>query len=296
MKSWLSSSNRVLPIGLMMIAMLSVQSGASIAKSLFPAVGAEGATTLRLGISAVIMTIVWRPWRAKIDRTNVWPLIGYGLVLGAMNLMFYLALRTIPLGVAVALEFTGPLTVALLQSRRAIDFLWILLAVGGLLLLLPLGRISAAIDLVGAAFALAAGVCWALYIVFGQKAGALHGGRAVALGTLIAAALVTPFGVAHAGAALLSQKILPIGLAVALLSSAIPYSLEMVGLTRLPTRTFGILMSLEPAIGALSGFLLLGERLATVQLVAIAAVIAASIGAVATTGKTTAPEVPLEAT
>ena len=276
-----SAFSRFLPIGMMVLAMLSVQSGASVAKSLFAHVGSEGATTLRLVISAALMAVVWRPWKVKITRANAGPLIGYGLALGTMNLTFYLALRTTPLGVAVAIEFVGPLTVALLQSRRAIDFIWVGLAAAGLLLLLPLGGLSKGLDLVGAGFALVAGACWALYIVFGQKAGAEHGGRTVAVGSLIAALLVTPFGIARAGTALLDPHILPVGLAVALLSSAIPYPLEMYALTRVPTRVFGILMSLEPAIGALSAFLIIGERLSPIQLLAIALVIAASAGVVA---------------
>ena len=276
-----SALSRFLPIGMMVLAMLSVQSGASVAKSLFAHVGSEGATTLRLVISAALMAVVWRPWKVKITRANAGPLIGYGLALGTMNLTFYMALRTTPLGVAVAIEFLGPLTVSLVQSRRAIDFMWIGLAVAGLLLLLPVGGLSKGLDLVGAGFALVAGACWALYIVFGQKAGAEHGGRTVAVGSLIAALLVTPFGIARAGTALLDPHILPVGLAVALLSSAIPYPLEMYALTRVPTRVFGILMSLEPAIGALSAFLIIGERLSPIQLLAIALVIAASAGVVA---------------
>jgi inner membrane transporter RhtA len=272
---------RFLPIGAMVLAMLSVQSGAAIAKRLFPMVGSEGATTLRLVISAALMVVVWRPWKARITRANALPLIGYGLALGIMNLTFYLALRTIPLGIAVAIEFVGPLTVALMQSRRPIDFLWVGLAAAGLLLLLPIGGLSKGLDPVGVGFALVAGVCWALYIVFGQKAGAEHGGRTVALGSLIAALLVTPFGVARAGAGLIDPHVLPIGLAVALLSSAIPYSLEMFALTRVPTRVFGTLMSLEPAIGAMTAFLIIGERLSPIQLLAIALVIAASAGVVA---------------
>jgi inner membrane transporter RhtA len=275
------AASRFLPIGMMLIAMVSVQSGASFAKSLFPSIGAEGATTLRLAISAAIMTAVWRPWKIRLTRANARPLIGYGLALGTMNLTFYLALRTIPLGVAVAIEFVGPLTVALVQSRRTIDFLWVALAVGGLVLLLPIGHLSTGLDPVGAGFALVAGVCWALYIVFGQKAGSLHGGRTVAVGALIAAVLVVPFGIARAGPSLLNPAVLPVGLLVALLSSAIPYSLEMFALTRMPTRIFGTLMSLEPAVGALAAFLIIGERLSPIQLIAIALVITASVGTVA---------------
>jgi inner membrane transporter RhtA len=283
MRTWLSSSTRVLPIGLMLVAMLSVQSGAAVAKGLFPLVGAEGATTLRNGLAAVLMLAIWRPWRAKIARANAWPLLGYGLVLGIMNLTFYMALRTVPLGLAVAIEFIGPLTVAVVQSRRPIDFAWIALAILGLALLLPFGRLSAGLDPVGVALALVAAVGWGLYIVLGQRAGAEHGGMmTVAIGSLIAAVLVAPVGVAHAGARLLSPAVLPLGLAVAVLSSAVPYSLEMYALTRIPTRIFGVLMSLEPAVGALSGFLINDERLRPLQLLAIAAVMLASIGTVAT--------------
>jgi inner membrane transporter RhtA len=274
------AASRLLPIGMMLVAMVSVQSGASLAKGLFPRIGAEGATTLRLAISAVIMTAVWRPWKIRLTRANAGPLIGYGLALGTMNLTFYLALRTIPLGVAVAIEFVGPLTVALVQSRRKIDFLWVALAVGGLVLLLPIGRLSIGLDPIGVGFALIAGVCWALYIVFGQKAGSLHGGRTVAAGALIAAVLVVPFGIARAGPSLLNAAVLPVGLLVALLSSAIPYSLEMFALTRMPTRIFGTLMSLEPAVGALAAFMIIGERLSPIQVIAIALVISASVGTV----------------
>jgi inner membrane transporter RhtA len=153
--------------------------------------------------------------------------------------------------------------------------------VGGLVLLLPIGHLSTGLDPVGAGFALVAGVCWALYIVFGQKAGSLHGGRTVAVGALIAAVLVVPFGIARAGPSLLNPAVLPVGLLVALLSSAIPYSLEMFALTRMPTRIFGTLMSLEPAVGALAAFLIIGERLSPIQLIAIALVITASVGTVA---------------
>ncbi len=272
-----------LPIGLLLIAMVSVQIGASAAKGLFPSVGAEGAAALRLMIFSPIMLAVWRPWRRKPPLASLPSLLGYGLSLGAMNLTFYLCLRTIPLGVAVALEFAGPLAVTVLHSRRWSDLIWVGLAVAGLVLLLPLGGLSRPLDPVGMALALAAGGFWGLYIVFGQKAGAEHGGAAVAMGGLVAALLVAPFGIAHAGRALLDPAILPMALVVSLMSSVIPYSCEIVGLTRLPTRIFGILMSLEPAVAALSGFVFLHERLSPLQVLAILAVIAASLGAVATT-------------
>lgn len=266
-----------LPIGLLLIAMASIQLGASLAKSLFPAVGAAGATALRLGVATVLLAVAFRPWRARVQRDQ-WPaLLVYGASLGLMNLLFYKALETIPLGIAISLEFTGPLAVALFGSRRLRDVAWVALAVAGLLMLMPKGQ-EQALDPVGMAYALGAGLCWALYILFGQKAGAEHGPQTVALGSIIAAAVAVPFGIAHAGTDLLSPALLPVALAVALLSTAIPYSLEMVALTRLPTRTFGMLMSLEPAFGAMSGLLFLHERLNGMQWLAIGAIILASAG------------------
>jgi len=282
MRSWLSTSRRAAPIAAVILAMVSIQCGATLAKQLFPLVGAQGATTLRVSLAALIMAIATRPWRGWARPASVWPLLVYGVALGGMNLTFYMALRTIPLGLAVALEFTGPLVVAVLASRRPTDFLWIGLAVLGLGLLLPHGLGSAALDPVGIGFALAAGLGWGLYIVFGQRAGAQFGRRTAALGTIIAALVVIPFGAAHAGLALLSPSILPLALVVALTTSALPYSLEMYGMTRLPQRSFGLLMSLEPALGALSGLVFLHERLTWLQIGAVAAIIAASAGSVAT--------------
>lgn len=267
----------LLPVAALILGMVSIQSGASFAKLLFPVVGAAGTTLLRVGFSAVILLAIWRPWRRSLDKRDLGVIALYGAALGIMNLLFYLALRTLPLGVAVAIEFVGPLGVALAGSRRPADFAWIGLAVLGLGLLLPIGG-TGAIDPVGAAFALGAGLCWALYIVFGQWAGRVAGGQAVSLGMAVAAIAVLPFGIADAGHALLEPSKLLIGLVIALLSSALPYSLEMYGLQRMPREAFGVLMSLEPAIAALAAFALLGERLSLVQWVAICCVIAASVG------------------
>lgn len=280
------------PIALLIVAMASIQSGASFAKGMFPLVGPAGMTALRLFFAAAILLVLARPWRNMPARGGWWPIILYGASLGGMNLLFYMALRTVPLGIAVALEFTGPLAVAILGSRRPVDFLWVLLALGGIALLLPIGHSAHGVDPVGALFALAAGACWALYIVFGQKAGADHGTRTVAWGALVAAVLIVPIGVAHAGTALLDPAVLPMGLAVAILSSAFPYTLEMIALTRLPTRVFGTLMSMEPAIGALSGLVFLGERLSVVQWGAIGAIIAASLGAALTIAPAQATAMP----
>lgn len=279
-------------IGALLIAMVSYQCGASLAKHLFPQVGAQGATAYRLGLSALILLLWRRPWR-RLDKQGDWrALWGYGLSMGAMNLVFYLSLRTIPLGIAVALEFTGPLALAMFSSRRLVDFVWIALVVAGLVLLLPLRGQAQSLDPIGMMYALAAGVGWVLYIVLGQRTGAAYGKDAVTLGTTIGALVAIPFGVAHAGTTLLSPALLPYALGVALLSSALPYSLEMVSMTRLPARTFSTLLSLEPAVAAMAGVMLLGERLSALQWLAIAAIIVASAGTALSARRTRAAEPP----
>lgn len=267
-----------LAVASLLVAMFCFQIGASIAKQLFPAVGAQGAVALRVGLSALIMIPFVRPWRAKLTKDNWQPLAVYGVAMGMMNFLFYMALKTIPLGIAVALEFSGPLAVALMHSRRWLDFAWIVLAAIGLLLLLPIRQGAAHLDWGGVALALGAGVCWALYIVFGQKSGAAHGQYATSLGIIVAGLVIFPIGWAHAGAAMFRPDVLPLGIGVAILSSAVPYSLEMIGLRRLPAQAFGTLMSLEPAAGALMGLLLLGEHLTVVEWFAIALVVLASMG------------------
>lgn len=269
----------MLAIAALLVSMASYQCGAAVAKQLFPLVGAQGATAFRLGLGALIMLVMRRPWRAMRNNTGWRALWGYGLSMGVMNLVFYMSLRTIPLGIAVALEFTGPLSIALFSSRRVQDFAWIALAVMGLLLLLPLRGTAHALDPAGVLYALAAGVGWALYILFGQKAGTAHGPDAVTLGIMIGALVAVPAGIAHAGMAIFSPALLPLGLSIAFLSSALPYSLEMIALTRLPARTFSVLLSLEPAVAALTGATFLGERLGALQGLAIAAIVMASAGA-----------------
>ena len=285
------SASTLFSVGLLLIAMASIQSGASLAKSMFPVIGAQGTTTLRLIFASVIMLLLLRPWRAKFTEKSLRTVIIYGMALGGMNFLFYMSLRTVPLGIAVALEFTGPLAVAIYASRRAIDFLWIALAVTGLMLLIPIGATSAGIDLTGASYALGAGACWALYILFGQKAGADNGVQTAALGVMIAALFVAPIGIVHAGAALLTPALIPVAIGVAILSTALPYTLEMVALTRMPARTFGTLMSIEPAFGALSGLLFLNEYLSLSQWMAILCIILASVGATMTMGSGAKPAV-----
>ncbi|MCU1752389.1 threonine/homoserine exporter RhtA [Pseudomonas sp. 6D_7.1_Bac1] len=287
-------ASTLFPVGLLLIAMASIQSGASLAKSMFPIVGAQGTTTLRLIFASAIMLLLLRPWNAKLTAKSLRTVIVYGMALGGMNFLFYMSLRSVPLGIAVALEFTGPLAVAIYASRRAIDFLWIGLAIIGLLLLIPTDAANTSIDLIGAGYALGAGVCWALYILFGQKAGADNGVQTAALGVMIAALFVAPIGIVHAGAALLTPSLIPIAIGVAILSTALPYTLEMVALTRMPTRTFGTLMSIEPAFGALSGLLFLHEYLSLAQWMAIICIILASVGATMTMRSESRPLVAVD--
>ena len=277
------------PIAVLIAAMFCFQLGAVVAKGLFPILGAAGTTALRMGLASLILLAVWRPWRMRFRPRELRVIVYYGLALGCMNFFFYLSLSTIPLGIAVALEFAGPLALAMAASRRAIDFLWILMAALGLVALLPLGFGSRTLDSMGVAYGLAAGVFWALYIHYGRKAGAAHGGQTTALGMLVGAIVIVPIGAVQAGAQLLSPAILPAALGVAVLSSALPYSLEMLAMPHLPTRTVGVLMSLDPALGALSGLCFLGERLSWLQWAAIASIMAASAGSAATS-RTDAPQ------
>ena len=253
-----------LPILVILIAMISIQSGASLAKSLFPLVGAPGVTALRLALGTFILVVIFKPWRLRFAPEQRLPLLFYGLSLGAMNYLFYLSIQRIPLGVAVALEFTGPLAVALFGSRRPLDFLWVALAVLGLWFLLPLGQSVAQIDLTG------------------QRAGEEHGPATVAMGSLIAAVVFVPMGMIQASDTLFQWGLLLPGLGIAILSTALPYSLEMVALTRMPSKTFGTLMSMEPALAALSGMVFLGETLTATQTLALGAIILASMGSTLT--------------
>jgi len=279
-----SSNNRnaslVLSIALLLVAIISVYAGAALAKQLFPLIGAQGAVALRLGLGALILCALMRPWRARLSWSNAKWLLAYGLSIGSMNTLFYMAIQYIPLGIGVALEFLGPLGLALLYSRRLLDLLWVALAACGVWMLMP--HTDGAIELKGVFLALGAGFCWALYIVFGQKSGAQHGQHTVTLGMLFGALMVLPVGLHSAGTDLFALSILPIALGMAVLSAALPFSLEMYAMTRMPTRTFSILMSLEPVFGALVGLLLLHEVLSLTQWLAIATIVAASSGAAAT--------------
>jgi inner membrane transporter RhtA len=278
----LKTNTVAVPIALLIAAMFCFQLGAVFAKGLFPVVGAAGTTALRMALASIILLAAWRPWRMRLRARELRVIVMYGLAMGCMNFFFYLSLRSIPLGIAVALEFAGPLALAMAASRRAIDFAWILMAGLGLVALLPIGLGSKPLDALGVAYGVAAGVFWALYIFYGRKAGAAHGGQITALGMVIGAVVIVPIGVTQAGMHLFSPAILPAALGVALLSSALPYSLEMLAMPLLPTRTVGVLMSLDPALGALSGLIFLGESLSWIQWGAIFGIMAASAGSAAT--------------
>lgn len=268
-----------------LLSLVSITLGASLAKGIFPLVGPIGTTTLRLCLAAVILVIAMRSWRVRPDAAGWTAALAYGVVMAAMNMMFYLAIERIPLGIAIALEFTGPLTVAVLHSRHRRDMLWVACAVAGILLLVPRPTPGQTVALGGAAFALGAGVMWGLYILAGKRVGATLGNQGAAVGLVIAALLVLPAGMLleprlhpAAWAALPVLPLLGTALAVAIFSSALPYTLELYGLRHIPARSFGILMSGEPAIGALMGLMLLGERLTLAQCLGIAAVVCASLG------------------
>lgn len=266
------------PTGLAILAIGAVQLGAALAKGLIATVGPAGTVLLRAGFAAAALLVVGRPRLRGHARGDYLLALLFGLTLAGMNLAFYSAIGRIPLGVAVTLEFVGPLGVAVAGSRRPLDLLWVGAAAVGILLLAPLGegRTSAP----GVALALTAGALWAAYILLSARVGrAFPDGAGLTLALCVATVVLLPVGAWRGGAALLSPATLAAGLGVALLSSAIPYSLELEALRRLPTRVFGVLMSLEPAIAALVGFALLREALGPRALVAIALVTLASVGA-----------------
>lgn len=251
--------------------------GAAFGKQLFPLVGALGVTALRISLAAALVMVLRRSWRRPLSRELVKPVLAYGLMLGMMNALIYQAFARIPIGIATGIEVIGPLAVALSGSKRPRDLAWLGIAVLGLLLLLPL-RTDAALDPLGVAFACGAAVCWALYIVTGKRVSTALGGDAVSWGLLAAAIVALPMGVASAGPALFTPHILVVGLGVAVLSSALPYSLEMEAMRRLPAPVFSLLLSAAPAVAALIGFVVLGESLTLTQWAAVLCIMAASAG------------------
>ena len=268
------------PVGMVLGAVASVQFGAGLAATLFDDLGPVGTVLLRVGFAAVVLVAVWRPRVRGLRREERWLVAAFGVSLAAMNGLYYLAIDRIPQGVAVTFEFVGPLGVALAASRRGLDVVWAAFAAAGVGLL---GGFGSSLDPAGVAFALGAGAWWAAYILLSARVGrAFRGGDGLALAMVVGTAVLLVPGVADAGDALLHPELLALGAAVALLSSVIPYSLELEALRRIPARVFGVLMSLEPAFAALAGFLVLGQDLDAIEIVAIALVVGASVGAART--------------
>jgi inner membrane transporter RhtA len=266
------------PTALVLFSIVSVQLGAAVAKSLFDSLGPGGTVFLRIAFAALVLFLLVRPKLGGHDRVGYLVAGLFGLALAGMNFSIYLAFDRIPLGVAVTLEFVGPLGVAVAGSRRVLDLLWVVLAAAGILLLAPLGVLGGMdFDPVGVAFALLAGCLWACYILLSASTGsAFPGGTGLVIALCVGTLVLFPFGIAGAGYALLDPKLLLAGFGVAMLSSAIPYSLELEALRKLPARVFGVLMSLDPAVAALAGLVVLGERL---EMRAVAAVLFVTIAA-----------------
>lgn len=270
------------PVGLVLAGGISVQFGGALAVTLMPRAGALGVVTLRLAVAALVMLVVCRPRLRGHSRTDWGTVIVFGVTMAAMNGLFYQALARIPLGLAVTLEVLGPLALSVLVSRRAVNVVWAGLALCGVFLLGGGGRF-ADLDPLGVAFALAAGLMWALYIVFSARTGRrFPQADGLALAMAVAAVLFLPLGIVESGARLVDPTTIALGAAVAVLSSVLPYTLELLALRRLPASTFAVLMSLEPAIAATAGFLILDQALAATEALAIALVIGASMGAVRT--------------
>ncbi|WP_281182446.1 EamA family transporter [Nocardia miyunensis] len=267
------------PTLLVLAGIVSVQVGAALATELFAATGPAGAVSLRLFFAGVVLLVFWRS-SLRIERRALPVVLGYGAVLALMNLSFYEAIDRIPLGMAVTLEFLGPLAVALAGSRRWIDPVWAVLAGAGVLLLT---RAAGHVPWLGVLLALGAATCWAGYILLGAKLGEkTSGGGGLAVAMAFGGVLMAPVGIAGAGTALLHPSVLAAGFGVAMLSSVLPYSVELEALRRIPPRVFGVLMSLEPAVAAMAGLLVLGQQMSLPQWGGIACVVAASAGATRT--------------
>ncbi|NHN88353.1 EamA family transporter [Acetobacter conturbans] len=281
-----SVRSELIPLAALLLSMISITSGVSFARSLFPIIGPAATTTLRLALAAFMLALIMRIWRLRTDWRSVGAALPYGIALGCMNMMFYFAIERIPLGVAMAVEFIGPLSLAVFFSRNRSDFLWVGLTVIGLFLLLPLRHDSHPIDPYGLLWSLGAGGFWAIYILMGKRAGAVFGSYAPALGMIIGTLTVLPFGLTHVSTDLLRPATIFAALALAALSGAIPYSLEMYALRKIPTKSFSVLTSAEPAVGAIMGTLMLDESLPFADWLGIAAIVASSLGTTLTSRKT----------
>ncbi|WP_246187005.1 EamA family transporter [Microlunatus speluncae] len=282
-------ANRVPAVWLVIIGIVSVQFGASIAKDLFHLVSPTTMVWLRLVSSAVVLMIIVRPRFRGRSRTDWLLVLGFGVTLLVMNWAIYQSMARIPIGVAVTIEFLGPLAVAVIASRRLRDLTWVLLAAAGVALL---GFTPAGLNLSGVAFALLAGLCWALYILLSARTGQRWSGLSgLAVASTIGSVGLTPFALAEAGPGVFQPQVLILGVAIGLMSSVIPYSLEMLALRRIPPGVFGILMSLEPGVAAVAAMILLSEFLHLTQWIALACVVIASVGATRTRTRADPPPV-----
>jgi inner membrane transporter RhtA len=281
----------ILPLAACIVAMAGFQVGASFARTLFPAIGPVGTASLRLLFGALMLTALTRPWRSWPAKAPWGSLLALGASMACAITFFYLSIDRLPQGVAVAIQFLGPLSVAILGSRRPVDFLWAALAAAGLWLLLAVGQRFAGMDRLGVLYALCAAAGWAFYILVGRRVGAAFGSSTGALALAVAAIVILPFGALQAGWALASPSLMPMALWVAFLAAALPFSLEFYALPRLQARTFATFTSLEPAIGVLSGFLLSHDRLTLIQIGGVAAVMAAAAGAAWSGAERTAPTI-----
>lgn len=285
----MGSEERQYPMSLgalaLILSIISLCVGTSFAKSLFDSLGPVGTTTLRLVFSTCFMWLLWRPWRLALTRSDLASVIPYGICMVGMNSFFYMAIDKLPLGIAIAIQFSGPLTVAVLSSRSRYDFLWVLFALGGLYLLLwpsTDGDELFSLDLTGIVFALIGGTFWACYILVGQRARMIHPGLITSYGFATASLIILPIGIITAGSAIFDPNILLYGLGIALLSSAIPFTLEIFSLRILPLKTFSIMVSLEPAVGALTAIIILNEMLAVREWIAVLLIVFAAVGTTAT--------------
>jgi inner membrane transporter RhtA len=278
------ATRTLLPISFILLSISSTQIGAALAKTLFASFGPVGVTGIRVASGALILLIIWhKQMRGAYGWKGYGLAACFGLILASMNLSFYLALNQLPLGVAVTLEFVGPLMLAVVQSRKVLDVIWVILAACGVLFLAPVGFLGGtSFKLAGMGLALLAGVCWAGYVLLSARVGRIFpGGSGLAVATCIAALLLLPPTIIQERSALLNPPLLLIGVGVGLLSTALPYSLEMEALRHLPSRVFSILLSLEPAIASLAGLIILHEQLSWRDMLAVILICLASIGVIA---------------
>ena len=269
---------------LLIIAMISVQSSGSLAKILFHDFPILTVAAMRLLFGALILALIFKIWQINFRQVKWQAIISYGFALAGMNALFYLSIDRLPLGIAVSFEFVGPLSVALYYARQKFDFVWVGLAILGLILLFPFDQVSEGLDLIGIGFALGAGACWAIYIVSGQKPSGISGNHTVCLGMFIGMLCLMPVALFSGfSIAVFEPSNFIYFIVLAVLASALPFTLEMIALRHLTALSFGTLMSIEPAIAALSGFIFLGEQLLWNQWLALATIICASIGCTYTT-------------